>query len=182
MVLAGKRLDALKEKGVEPDLSILVDAKSEEEPVEPEPLAESEPEPLAMLEPDIQEVKPGAAAAVETEISKTSEPVSTPQETIMAASKLAPTGEQVASLTGNFRVQLASYRKPISAHKGWKILANKYIDLLGSLNYALAEVNLGAEKGIYHRLEAGPLGSLAEAQIICAKIQSRKDSCITVKP
>ena len=94
----------------------------------------------------------------------------------------APAGEQVASLTGSFRVRLASYRKPPNAHKGWKILANKYVDLLGNLNYALAEVDLGAEKGIYHRLEAGPFGSLAEAQVICAEIKSRKDGCVTVKP
>jgi len=194
VVLASKRLDALKEKGVEPDLSILTDATPVEEPVEPEPSAqpasepsaEAEPESSAMPEPEpeskVSATKPEAPAAA-LEVKNVEKAV--PQaETIgsEAATMTAPAGEQVASLTGSFRVRLASYRKPPNAHKGWKILANKYVDLLGNLNYALAEVDLGAEKGIYHRLEAGPFGSLAEAQVICAEIKSRKDGCVTVKP
>ena len=91
----------------------------------------------------------------------------TPAADPVTAAETAQAGERVPSLGNSFRVRLASYRKPANATKGWKILSNKHEDLLAPLNHAVAEVDLGAEKGIYHRLEAGPLGSLAEAKELC---------------
>ncbi len=199
VVLAGKRFDVLTERGVEPDVIELksdrkkVEAAESEAAPEPEPEAAPEEPPAAAEEappaetsmaessppePEVAETVPEpevVETAVEVEREEASaDPVTTP-ETVQA-------GEPVPSLGNSFRVRLASYRKPANATKGWNIFSNKHEDLLAPLNHAVAEVDLGAEKGIYHRLEAGPLGSLAEAKELCAEIKSRGDSCVVVKP
>ena len=104
-------------------------------------------------------------------------------ETAMAAAPAtARTGERVETLIGSFRLRLASYRQPANAETGWTILSTKHSDLLAGFNYAIAEVDLGAEKGIYHRLEAGPARLLAEVQALCAQIKARGDNCVVVGP
>ena len=90
--------------------------------------------------------------------------------------------ERVATLEGSYRVRLASYRKPENADKGWLIFEKKHSDLLTNFNYAISEVDLGVEIGIYHRLEAGPADSLSEANYICTEIKSRGNSCVVVRP
>ena len=173
VVLAGKRLDGLKDIGVEPAVIESEARAAEAPPGEPEPqpemketnLIESapEPEPEPPAEPTPQTAAVDAAGA----------------ETAPATARA---GGRVETLSGSFRMRLAAYRQPANAEKGWRILSQKHEDLLGAFNYAVAEVDLGAEKGIYHRLEAGPAGSLNEAAAICAEIKARGDSCVVVRP
>ncbi len=144
---------------------------AEAEPAEstaPEPAVPAEAAPAPKepeLEPKVVEVEKKPSAE-----DSTTRPVT------------AKAGERVTSLDGSFRVRLASYRKPKNADKGWIILSKKYSGLLAGLNYSVAEVDLGSEKGVFHRLFAGPLGSLEEAKAICAKTKSDGDSCVAVKP
>lgn len=94
----------------------------------------------------------------------------------------APPGDQVRSLIGSYRVRLASYREADNAKEGWVILRKRFADTLGPLNFAVARADLGPDKGVYYRLEAGPLGSAQEAGAICKEIESRGESCVTVEP
>ncbi len=224
VVLAAKRLDALKQEGVEPAEIIAASAPAEETP----PTAE--PEAPAMAEEAPPEESPAAGATEETNLIDSAPPpepeapAETPQqaeplqeETVDASiepataedaeapqaeasqveapaaeapsaaepatvTATARVGERVATLEGSYRLRLASYRNPANADKGWLILTKKHADLLANFNYAVAEVDLGAEKGIYHRLETGPAGSLEEANVICSEIKSRGDSCVVVQP
>ena len=208
VVPAGKRFDVLTERGVEPDVIELKNDRVKVEAAESEAAMEAEPEaapeaPPATAEeappaeksmaessppePEVAETVPEpevAETAPEPEVVKTAVEVEKEKTSAdpVTAAETAQAGERVPSLGNSFRVRLASYRKPANATKGWKILSNKHEDLLAPLNHAVAEVDLGAEKGIYHRLEAGPLGSLAEAKELCAEIKSRGDSCVAVKP
>ncbi len=131
---------------------------------------------------------PAVAEAKETNLIENAPPPEPKarREAAATASDTAPAtaraGERVTTLYGSFRLRLASYRQPANAEKGWRILSKKHKDLLSALNYAVAEVDLGAEKGIYHRLETGPFGSLEEAAATCAEIKSRGDSCVVVRP
>ena len=170
VVLAGKRFDVLTENGIEPSEIEIEGAVAQTEAAEPEPEpavpAEAAPAPKEPeLEPKVVEVEKKPSAE-----DSTTRPVT------------AKAGERVTSLDGSFRVRLASYRKPKNADKGWIILSKKYSGLLAGLNYSVAEVDLGSEKGVFHRLFAGPLGSLEEAKAICAKTKSDGDSCVAVKP
>ncbi|MBT5675453.1 MAG: hypothetical protein HOJ07_07170 [Rhodospirillaceae bacterium] len=208
VALAGKRFEALAEKGIEPGVietkSATVEAPAEAEPTSeltPEPaepaaaaietpaaqsdLAESAPpEPAAPVEAAPSPVEPEPQPEPEAKIVEQATESDKQESTgdTSSAPATAQAGELVTSLGGSFRVRLASYRQPENAHKGWNILSKKYPGPLAGLNYAIAEVDLGTEKGIFHRLEAGPLGSLAEANAICAEIKSGGDSCVAVKP
>jgi len=42
-------------------------------------------------------------------------------------------------------------------------------------------VDLG-EKGVFYRVQAGPLADAAAAERLCAELKERKQGCIVVKP
>ncbi|MEE8172808.1 MAG: SPOR domain-containing protein [Alphaproteobacteria bacterium] len=189
VVLAAKRLDSLRKKGIEPAMIDTVGATAQNETSEPEAPAMAEKAPptepsavAAAKETNLIESAPPLEPEARREAApqtQAAEAAATANET---ASATARAGERVTTLYGSFRLRLASYRQPANAEKGWRILSKKHKDLLSALNYAVAEVDLGAEKGIYHRLETGPFGSLEEAAATCAEIKSRGDSCVVVRP
>jgi TPR repeat protein len=159
-------------------------ATTETTEAEAEVTAKAEEEAAAEVEAEAAAEARAEPAAAAPEPQPESAPAQVEEETQEAPSRdtVARAGERVATLEGSFRLRLASYRKPENAEKGWSILTKKYGALLTGLNYAVAEADLGAEKGIYHRLEAGPIDSLDEAKAICAEITSRGDSCVVVRP
>jgi TPR repeat protein len=81
-----------------------------------------------------------------------------------------------------YRVRLAAYRSIENLAKGWKMLRRAHADLLGKLTESRHRVDLGAEKGVYHRLEVGPFANRADAAALCAALKSRKVDCIVVSP
>ncbi len=72
-----------------------------------------------------------------------------------------------------WRVQLASFRSAEEAEMAWRRLKQRLPELLGGLKAATFEANLGPERGIYHRLTAGPLDSRTAAQALCRDIKQR---------
>jgi len=146
------------------------------EPATPTPTAkvDADPDPDPAPEPVAEKpaVKKSATSANDESTASTG---------TSSGSRTAPPGKQVSSLAGSHRVRLASYRDPSNGTLGWKTLTRKYGDALRELNWAMAEVDLG-DKGVYHRLEAGPLGSREEAIAVCAEIKAGGDSCLAVKP
>ncbi len=95
----------------------------------------------------------------------------------------APNGAKrvlTAQYMGPFRVQLAAYRSPEVAAKRWRAISAKHKDLLGQLNPIIQKADLG-KKGLYFRLQAGPLKSRASAVSLCAALKKRKVSCLVVQ-
>ncbi len=95
----------------------------------------------------------------------------------------APNGAKqvlTAQYMGPFRVQLAAYRSPEVAAKRWRAVSTKHKDLLGQLNPIIQKADLG-KKGLYFRLQAGPLKSRASAVSLCAALKKRKVSCLVVQ-
>ncbi|MDP6474346.1 MAG: tetratricopeptide repeat protein [Rhodospirillales bacterium] len=78
---------------------------------------------------------------------------------------------------GGAHVHLASYRSEKAALRGWKNLKKRHGDLLGELSSRVSEVDLGPEKGIYFRVEAGPLSDQESAEALCQKLKTRKMFC-----
>ncbi len=74
-------------------------------------------------------------------------------------------------------VHLASYKSRKDADRGWTQLRRAHAALLGGLKHEVARVNLGASKGIYYRLKAGPLANKSEASSLCRKLKSRRQYC-----
>jgi cell division septation protein DedD len=101
-----------------------------------------------------------------------------------AAVELAPAVAQATLSTANtesFRVQLAAYRTPNAAVTRWKTLKTRHEDLLGALELTVAQVNLG-ERGVFHRLQAGPYTSRAVADNACTALRKRNQACLVVSP
>ncbi len=99
------------------------------------------------------------------------------------AAPAAPNGAKpvrTAQYMGPFRVQLAAYRSPEVAAKRWRAISGKHKDLLGQLNPIIQKADLG-KKGLYFRLQAGPLKNRAAADTLCAALKKRKVSCLVVQ-
>ena len=69
-----------------------------------------------------------------------------------------------------YGLHLASYRSDESARAGGRILASEAPDALRDLHPRVESVDLGEERGLYLRLKAGPVDSLADATARCAML------------
>jgi hypothetical protein len=88
----------------------------------------------------------------------------------------------VRPLEGAHRIYLASYRGIQKASEGWRGIVEANNDLLGGLDAAVAQIDLGRDKGIVYRLQAGPLPGLTDANALCYKLSQRSVPCIAVAP
>ena len=81
-----------------------------------------------------------------------------------------------------FKVQLGAVRSPQRASQEWERLRRKHGDLLRRMELSITKANLGADKGIFYRMRAGPIADEATARNICAKLAARKVGCLIVLP
>ena len=88
---------------------------------------------------------------------------------------------QPAADPAGWRIQVASYRSAATAQGGWQRLLKTHGDLIGDLKSRVVRADLGA-RGIFHRLQAGPLANAAAARALCASLQKRKVGCLIVRP
>ncbi|WP_158091233.1 SPOR domain-containing protein [Thalassospira mesophila] len=107
-------------------------------------------------------------------------PASKPAEKSAAAPNPPPTAVE-SSTDGEFRIQLASLRDETQASVAWKKIASENKDLVGNLKMFVQRVDLG-DKGVFYRLQAGPLDGLAAADKICSELKQRNVGCLSVRP
>jgi tetratricopeptide (TPR) repeat protein len=74
-------------------------------------------------------------------------------------------------------VHLASYRSRKDAERGWTLVRRAYEKLLDGLTAEITEVDLGPDRGLYFRLNAGPLESEAAAVDLCRNLKRRHQYC-----
>ena len=130
--------------------------------------------------------KPASAsvgtAADETAATKLPPPVplvpkaSAPSAVVQAE---RPSVQQIAKAV--FRVQLGAYRSAEAAEGDWVRFSTLEESLLGPLDYLIVRADLGG-KGVYYRLQAGPLDGPVAARAMCNKLQQRKLGCLVVRP
>jgi tetratricopeptide (TPR) repeat protein len=89
----------------------------------------------------------------------------------------APAAKGAAMAKGAATVHLASYRSRQQAERGWQQIQGAHKQLLGKLQSEIVEVNLGAGKGTYYRLKAGPFASKDAAADICRQLKQRRQYC-----
>lgn len=94
--------------------------------------------------------------------------------------KVAPTPKIVPG-TG-YRLQLGALKTEDAAKAEFVRLQKAQPDVLGKLSLSVSKVALGGGKGIYYRIQAGPIASEAQAAQGCATLKSRNVSCILIKP
>jgi outer membrane biosynthesis protein TonB len=155
-------------------------------PSEPPPGAEPTPPPEAAAAPPEQPEPPASAttatAPAPSPPSATAAPpaAAPPAPERKTAHAAAPPPPAAASGKG-YRLQLGSVRTPDAATKEWERLKSEQGDLLGSLGFTAARADLGA-RGIYYRIQAGPIADAAAAERQCNELKRRGVGCILVKP
>jgi cell division septation protein DedD len=80
-----------------------------------------------------------------------------------------------------YTVQIASYRSEQEASAGWQALTAEQTDLLAKLPHAVAKADLGADKGIYYRLQAGSFSDRKDAKALCSNLKERSVDCMVVE-
>ena len=103
-----------------------------------------------------------------------------PEATAPAPARPAKVAALAASANG-YRLQLGAMRTPESAQQEWERLQHQHGDVLGKLAYAAPRVDLGS-RGVFYRIQAGPIAAAADANRACNQLKQRGVSCLLVKP
>jgi cell division septation protein DedD len=132
----------------------------------PRPVAPPAPPPApATAQPGPTAVSPQQQAALPKPATKPADPAAKPAD----AAAGPPT-----------RIQLASLRSPDEARDEWQRLKHEHGDLLGKFTAVAVRADLG-ERGIYYRVEAGPVGDRASAVKLCKALRDRGLECQLVQ-
>ena len=113
-------------------------------------------------------VRRGAAAPAETRVAEEQPPAA-------AAAAPAPVAGQ------DYRIHLTSIRRAEDAAAEWRRLQRLFRTLLADLGLSVMRTDLGAERGVWYRIQGGPLAR-AEARARCAAVAARQHWCQVVPP
>ena len=164
-------------------------------PVTPAP--EPPPAPAALEAPPAPPPTPAESAAppaaaspvphLPAPIAAVAEPVLAPVAAAPAAASVAaaaaapPSPPPAPADAGGYRLQLAAMRNAEDAKREWEKLRQANKDLLDSLPAAWPRADLG-QRGVFYRLQAGPIADVATAERICGELKRRNIGCILVRP
>ncbi len=158
-------------------------------PPSPQPAAQPAPAPAAQPgSDDIPPAQASAPVAIAPPPPVPQPPVPQPKpEVAVAPPQPAPAPQQAAAPppapapSGQFRVQLGAFRDEAAARREWDRLTRRYPNELSGLTLRIQRVDLGAGKGVFHRIQGGML-SEAAADGICATLKARNQGCLLVRP
>jgi cell division septation protein DedD len=121
---------------------------------------------------------PPSAAAAPSAAAPPAAPEPKPEQKMARAAAPPPP----APIAGKgYRLQLGSVRSAEAAKKEWDHLRSEQSDLLGAMGFTAERADLGA-RGIYYRIQAGPIADAATAEHDCNELKKRGVGCILVKP
>jgi cell division septation protein DedD len=111
--------------------------------------------------------------------------MSQPQQQAAAPpSKPAPApprpSKSAAAQAAGTRLQLGSLRSEDAARQEWERIKRKNSDLLGSLSATPVRADLG-DKGVYYRIQTGPVADPAAAERICGELKQRSIGCVVAR-
>ena len=132
------------------------------------PVPSAPPSPVVKADPVATPKAAPAPATTQTEISTNTATPAPP----------SPGGD----ISNSYRVQLAASRSEKAVESEWDRLRRRHVDLLGELRLQVTRIDLGATKGVFYRLRAGPLANEAAAKTLCERLKQRKLGCLVVKP
>jgi hypothetical protein len=80
-------------------------------------------------------------------------------------------------VSGSVRIQVAATRDEASARSEWERLKKAHPDLLDGLTPNIVKADLG-DKGIYYRVQAGPVKDREKADKLCGELKKFAVACI----
>ena len=177
-----------------PDQDKLIYGEAVGRPAEsPETLAKPAEEPM-----EIATAKPAAPAtpaqqpeAVQAPRQPAPATLQAPKPEPEAAPASAPTtppapkaesgpAPKVAS-TGNYRVQIGSFKTREAADQAWARIAPKHPSVLSNAEKLVKQADLGAS-GTWYRLQFGPYASRAAADRACRQLKAAGQDCLVDAP
>ena len=151
-------------------------------PVEPKLLAKPqklepgkvvlEKQPVKAPEP-VQEAKPVAPSPM---------PAVTVNQDMMPKQPEPTQPAETAISSLAYQIQIAAVRTREQAESEWARLKKMHGDVLAGYILNIVRVDLGADKGIFFRLRAGPIAGEDVAQALCQNLTKRKVGCLIVRP
>lgn len=92
----------------------------------------------------------------------------------------APPLRSISAKSGAVRLQLGALRSESEARGTWDRLRQRNADLLGKLSGVPIRADLG-DKGVYYRIETGPVADPSTADRICGELRQRHLACVIVR-
>ena len=121
------------------------------------------------------------APSAPSALAKTVAPPPAPEAKQMVRATPAPAAP-ATDMDKAYRIQLAAARSEEAVESEWNNLRRRHVDLLGELQLQIMKIDLGATKGVFYRLRAGPLSDEPTAKTLCERLKQRKLGCLVVKP
>jgi cell division septation protein DedD len=87
--------------------------------------------------------------------------------------------EKIVSESGS-RIQLGAFRTAQDAEEKWQELSSQFTSLLSEKRHFTERADLGS-KGIFYRLQVGPITNAAEGKSICQKLIENNQGCFFVR-
>lgn len=134
--------------------------------------------PVAKVSPAAGTPKPAAPKSVPAP-PKPKVPEAKKAPVVTAAKP--PAAAPKPNLAKSYRVQIGSLRTEAAAKTAWDKRRKENSALLGGLSLLVNRADLG-RKGIYYRVQAGPLKDLAEAKRVCDALKKKKVACLVIRP
>jgi cell division protein FtsN len=157
------------------------------EPVaEPEEKAETERPAEPALKQAVKEVPLVSKPEAKPEPAPVKPVVAAEKPPVVPVAKPQPKPEPVAKPvvaakpTGHL-IQVGAYRTQAKAMAGWARLVKANKALLGGLKPVVVRADLG-NRGVFHRLRAGPVDGPEAAAALCRRLKQRKVGCLVIKP
>lgn len=88
--------------------------------------------------------------------------------------------ESTAQPAPAYFVQLASLNSPAAAKQAWDSLRTAHPALLSDMRLNLQTIDLG-DRGVFYRVQTGPLPNRATAKDLCWQIKAVKQDCVVVR-
>jgi Flp pilus assembly protein TadD/cell division septation protein DedD len=177
-----------------------VDSRVSAAPIEPEATRPAEPARAPVEPPSAPETTPAAPreaelaptvvpaaerapgapidAAAVGEAATVSAALLRPDLPSRPAAKPAPIGAMRPAISSH-RIQLGALRSEEAAREEWERLRRKHPDLLGAFAAQVSRVDLG-ERGVFWRLQAGPIADGKRAERLCDELKRRHAGCVPV--
>jgi cell division septation protein DedD len=121
--------------------------------------------------PQSAAAKPAESKPTPTQSVATKPAESKPTQATSASATTTP-AKAAADPAGGFVLQLASLPSQAEAERAGDALKARYADILGKLDLTIHRADLGASKGVWYRVFAGPLGEHDAATRLCERLRA----------
>lgn len=80
-----------------------------------------------------------------------------------------------------YRIQIGSLRSEAAAKVFWQKRLRQHGTILGKFSLLVRRADLD-KRGVYYRVQAGPLKGLAAAKRVCEALKEKKVGCLVIRP